>query len=520
MPNIRRMLLADIVETSRAVTETRSRSKKIELCAACLARLSADDVALGVAFLSGELRQGKIGVGFGILRALATGPDAHGPVLTIRDVDAEFDALAQETGRGSAARRNERLQTLFSKATRVEREFLERLLVGALRQGALEGILTDAVARATHTDVRAVRRAVMLAGSLRAVAVVARAEGDAGLGRFRVEPLTPLSPMLAETADDLRALFTDGNPVAFETKVDGVRIQAHKKGGDVRLFTRNSNDVTARLPEVVAVVRSLAVTDAVLDGEVIALAEDGRPLPFQTTMSRFGNQRDTERLKRELPLTAVFFDLIHLDGTDFVDRPGSERFAALERVVPALNLVHREVVVSEDAARAFLARVLAEGHEGVMAKALDAPYLAGRRGAGWQKIKPAHTLDLVVIGVEWGSGRRKGLLSNLHLGARDPSNGGFVMLGKTFKGMTDEMLRFQTKRLLELETSRTDYTVLVRPELVVEIAFDGIQESPTYPGGLALRFARVKRYREDKSASEADTIDDVQRIALHRSVRD
>jgi DNA ligase-1 len=509
--------LSELVETSRTVAETRSRSQKIERLAACLASMDGQEMPIGIAFLSGDLRQGKIGLGYATLRELNLGEAASDPELTLLDADDAFGDIAAIAGAGSSGRRGERLAALFRQAAAVEQDFLKRLITGELRQGALEGILLEAVARATQTSAASLRRAAMLTGDLRGVAQVARVRGEAGLAEFRIHPLTPLSPMLAQSAKSFGDIFGAEEAVALEYKVDGARIQVHRAGREVRIFTRNLNDVTARLPEIVDRVLRLPVRDVVLDGEAIALAPEGRPHAFQTTMRRFGKKLEVARLRSEFPLTPFFFDCLHVDGQDLIDLRESERFDALTAVVDSDIRIVRRVVTGEEAARAFMDEALDRGHEGAMAKALDAPYEAGRRGSAWLKLKTAHTLDLVVIAVEWGSGRRQGMLSNLHLAARDPSSGQFVMLGKTFKGMTDEMLRFQTQKLLSLEMSRTDWTVFVRPELVVEIAFDGVQESPQYPAGLALRFARVKRYREDKTAAEADTIDQVR--AIHQRGR-
>jgi DNA ligase-1 len=456
--------------------------------------------------------QGKIGLGYATVRKLEAGPTAESASLELREVNRAFDDIAHISGAGSAARRTARLVELFRRSTDDERHFLVRLIVGELRQGANEGVVLEAIARATGVSAASIRRATTLAGDARRVAQVAKAAGEAGLSEFRIHPFTPLMPMLAQPAADLAEVFASGKPVALEYKLDGARIQVHRVGDDVRIYTRSLHDVSDRLPEIAERVRKMPVQSVVLDGEAIALASDGRPLPFQTTMRRFRKQLDVAGLVEELPMTPVFFDCLHLDGKDLIDQGEAERFAALSKITEPENRITRSVVADQAAARVFIEAALGLGHEGVMAKDVAAPYEAGRRGAAWLKLKPAHTLDLVVLAVEWGSGRRKGLLSNLHLGARDPETGGFVMLGKTFKGMTDAMLRFQTEKLLSLELSRDDYTVTVKPELVVEIAFDGVQESPQYPAGLALRFARVKGYREDKSAAEADTIDTIRTI--------
>ncbi len=386
---------------------------------------------------------------------------------------------------------------------------------GELRQGALAGIVTDAVAAAAGVDAKAVRRAAMLAGDLPAVAEAALTSGAAGLDGFHLQVGRPVQPMLAKTAPSLEAALDGAGPSAVEWKLDGVRIQVHRDGDAVGVFTRTLDSVGERMPEIAEAVRALPLRTVILDGEAIALRPDGRPRPFQETASRAASRGDVAALRAAVPLTAFFFDVLHLDGRDLLDLPGSERLAAIEPLLPAGAWVPRLVTDDFGEAEAFLDDAIARGHEGVVVKALAAPYEAGRRGAGWIKVKPVHTLDLVVLAAEWGHGRRQGLLSNLHLGARDPAGDGFVMLGKTFKGLTDELLQWQTTRLLELEARRTASTVYVHPELVVEIAFDGIQTSSRYPGGMALRFARVLRYRPDKQAGEADTIDTLR--ALHEA---
>jgi ATP-dependent DNA ligase I len=498
------VLLADVAVTSAAVAATSSRLAKREALAACLARLAPEEVAVAVAYLSGELPHGPIGVGWAALREHP--PAAPAATLELLEVDAALRAVGAASGPGSQALRKEFLAGLLARATAEEQTFLTGLLLGGLRQGALEGVMVDAVAQAAGVPLAAVRRACMLSGDLGAVASATLAEGEAALERFRLELLRPLQPMLAQTAEDAADAVGRFGEAAVEWKLDGARIQVHRAGEEARVFTRNLADVTARVREVVAAVRALPVESIVLDGEAIALDDDGRPRPFQVTMSRFGS-RDERR--HATALTPVFFDCLHLDGDDLLDRPARERFAALEQRLPGELRVRRIVTADPAEAERFFDEAIARGHEGVLVKALDAPYEAGRRGGGWLKVKRAHTLDLVVLAVEWGSGRRRGTLSNLHLGARDPATGGFVMLGKTFKGMTDAMLAWQTERLLELETHRDGHVVHVRPELVVEIAFDGVQGSSRYPGGLALRFARVKGYRTDKRADEADTIDAV-----------
>jgi len=503
------MLLAQIARTSADVAATSSRLGKVARLAECLAQAAPPEVRAAVSYLSGVLPQGTIGVGWAALRDLP--PPAGEPSLELGEVDAALTRIAAIGGAGSQARRREELERLFGRATEGEQEFLTGLLLGGLRQGALEGVMTEAIAKAADLPAPAVRRALMLSGDLGEVAEAALAGAPDALSRFRLELLRPIQPMLAQTADDVREALARAQPAAIEWKLDGARIQAHRLGNEVRLFTRNLADITDRAPEVVAQLRELPAEAVILDGEVIALRENGRPEPFQVTMSRFGSKVDVERLRQAVPLSPFFFDCLHLDGLDLLDRPAGERIAALDRILPEALRVPRVETDDPDEGGRFLAETLARGHEGVMVKALEAPYEAGRRGAGWLKVKVAHTLDLVVLAVEWGSGRRSGKLSNIHLGARDPA-GGFVMLGKTFKGMTDEMLAWQTERLLELETRREGHVVYVRPELVVEIAFDGVQASSRYPGGLALRFARVKGYRPDKRADEADTIDTVRAI--------
>ena len=506
------MLLAELIAASERVAATRSRLAKIDALADCLRRLDPAEIALGVAYLSGDTRQRKTGVGYaGLKDALATAA-ASAAELTLPQMDEALERLSKAQGRGSAAERAKSLAELFARATAAEQDFLVRLLLGELRQGALEGIMLDAIAKAAGLPAAKVRTAAMRAGGLPQVAQAALAEGEAGLARFALRVFTPVQPMLAQGAEDVAEALVRLDTAALEWKLDGARVQAHMSGGEVRVYTRSLNEVTAAVPEVVAVLRGSGARELIADGETIALRPDGTPYPFQETMRRFGRRLDAEALRASHPLSVYFFDCLFIDGEDLTAKPAQERFAALERALPAAVLVPRLVTGDREAAQAFYESALARGHEGVMAKALDAPYEAGSRGAGWLKIKKTHTLDLVVIAVEWGSGRRRGWLSNLHLGARDPDAGGFVMLGKTFKGMTDQMLAWQTEKLLSLETSREDHVVHVRPELVAEIAFNEIQASPTYAGGFALRFARVKRYREDKAAAEADTIGTVRAL--------
>jgi DNA ligase-1 len=514
------MLLATIAETSAEVAATSARLKKVELLAATLAALRPDEIQVTVAYLSGVLPHAPVGVGWAALHNLP--PPAHPPpTLEVLEVDAALRAVGETRGSGSQARRKSELDGLFARATEPEQRFLRRLLLGELRQGALEGVMVDAVARAARVPAADVRRALMLAGELGGVAAAALAEGKTGLARFRLTVLRPVQPMLAQTAEDLTAALGRITPAGVEWKLDGARLQVHRLGTDVRAFTRNLADVTDRVPEVVDAVGRLPVESIVLDGEVIALEESGRPRPFQVTMGRFASRLRADELRASVPLSPLFFDCLHLDGEDLLERPARERLDALHERLPESLCVPQIETDDVAAAEEFLDDVLERGHEGVMVKALDAPYDAGRRGSGWLKVKRAHTLDLVVLAAEWGHGRRNGWLSNLHLGARDEAAGGLVMLGKTFKGMTDEMLTWQTERLLELEAGRDSHTVYVRPELVVEVAFDGVQQSPRYPGGMALRFARIKGYRPDKRPDEADTIETVRAIHAgnHRARR-
>ncbi len=506
---MRTVLLSEMAEASEAVAATSSRLAKIEVLAKALHDAGPAEVTIAVAYLSGELPQRQIGVGWATLRQAA--PPAGEPTLTLTEVDAAFSAIGAVAGKGSVATRKQLVDELMGRATAAEQSFLLRLLSGELHQGALEGVMAEAIARAAEVPSTAVRRALMLSGSMRTVAETALAQGADGLREFGLEVGRPIGPMLASSAPTIEDALAKITPAAVEWKMDGIRVQVHLLGGQVKLFTRTLDDITGRLPDVVAELSQLPARDAVLDGELVALQEDGRPYPFQVTASR------TSRRTGEpaAGLSAFLFDLVHLDGEDMIHRPGAERYEALARVVPERLRMPRLVTSSVEAATAFFDDALAVGHEGVVVKSLDTPYTAGRRGAGWIKVKPRHTLDLVILAAEWGHGRRRGWLSNLHLGARDPETGGFVMLGKTFKGLTDEMLTWQTERLLALENSRDDYTVYVRPELVAEIAFDGVQRSPRYPGGIALRFARVLRYREDKGAAEADTLETVRATSPH-----
>jgi ATP-dependent DNA ligase I len=499
------LLLADVAAASTAVAAVPARTAKIAALAELLGRAGPGDVATVVAWLSGELTQRQIGVGYALLREPPA--PAADPALTVGEVEARFTAIGALGGKGSTTARREAVAELLGRATADEQAFLVRLLIGDLRQGALAGVMTDAVAKAAGVPGTAVRGALTLRGDLAAVATIALAEGRPGLAAIRLEVGRPLSPMLAGTAADVSAAMSKLDAAAFvDAKLDGARVQVHRDGDEVAVFTRTLDDVTARLPEVVALARALPAQALVLDGEAIALRDDGRPEPFQVTAARFGT-----RGGRTAPLASLFFDLLHLDGQDLLGEPLSARAEALGATVPAEHVVARARAGDAAAAQAAFDAAMTAGHEGVVVKAVDAPYAAGRRGSGWLKVKPVHTLDLVVLAAEWGHGRRRGFLSNLHLGARDGD--GWAMLGKTFKGLTDELLAWQTEQLLARETHREGIAVFVRPELVAEIAFDGVQTSTRYASGMALRFARVKRYRDDKTAADADTVETVRAIA-------
>jgi len=501
------MLLSDLVAVSSAVAATRSRKEKTLLIATLLSDAEPGERALVTLYLSGRLRQRRTGLGWRSLQALPE--PAPDPTLTVAEVDDAFAAMAGLSGAGSAAARTAAVTGLFGRATAEEQRWLRAVAVGEVRQGALDAVVTEALAAAAEVPLTAVRRAAMLAGGATYV-VDAAFSGVEALEQVGLTVGSAILPMLASSAPDLPAALAKvpAGPagVAVDAKLDGIRIQVHRSGDDVLIATRSLEEITHRLPEVVEAVRALPVTTVVLDGEALALDEDGRPRPFQETASRTASGEG-------VAVTPYFFDVLHLDGRDLLDLPAHERWDALEALVPEPHRVPRWRGDDAEAAVAFTQRVLADGHEGVVVKSADAPYEAGRRGAAWVKVKPVHTLDLVVLAVEWGSGRRHGWLSNIHLGARDPDDPErFVMLGKTFKGMTDEVLAWQTERFQELETHREGHVVHVRPEQVVEIAFDGLQRSSRYPGGVALRFARVLRYRDDKTAAEADTIDVVRSL--------
>ncbi|KGN40959.1 ATP-dependent DNA ligase [Knoellia aerolata] len=502
------MPFARLVEAADALAATRSRTAKTEVLAGLLRALSPEESEAAVGLLLGSIRQGSIGLGYRtVLGARDAATPADAPTLTVGDVDAVLDEIAGLSGSGSVGTRHAALVSLFERATEAEQEHLVRALTGEMRTGALEGVLTDGLAKAVGLPLADVRRAVMLSGSLSGTVRLALSSPEAlegvGLG-----VLTPVQPMLASTAADVTAALLVTGEASVEHKLDGARIQVHRSGSEVRVYTRSLADVTSRVPEIVEVARALPVESVILDGETLMLDDDGSPRPFQDTMSRFGADESREQV-----LAPRFFDVLHVDGEDLIDRPLAERLAVLERIGPAYRIAG-EVTADPEVALRVSQDALAAGHEGVMVKAIDSTYAAGRRGKHWVKVKPVHTYDLVVLGVERGSGRRKGWLSNLHLGARDPEGefgpeGGFVMVGKTFKGLTDELLRWQSETFPEYEVSDNGWALMMRPEVVVEVAIDGVQRSSRYPGGVALRFARVKRYRvgaDAKPAAEADTI--------------
>ena len=505
------MLLAAVVEVSRRVSDTSRRLEKRDLIAGLLRQLRPEEIAIVVSFLAGTIRQGRIGIGYAALRD-ASAPPAAAPGLEIAEVDCTFDSIIAASGNGSQRRRMQLLSDLLARATEPEQRFLVRLLMGELRQGALEAVMVEAMAKASGANVERVRRAVMLAGDVAQVARALLEKGESALDQYDIQLFRPVQPMLAGSAEDIDEALADLGEAALEYKLDGARVQAHRSGEDVVVYSRALKDVTAAVPEVVEAVRALPANELILDGEVISLEPDGRPRPFQVTMRRFGRKLDVERLRAELPMTPFWFDLLYLDGGSLLDQPQSKRFGALVEIAPASVIPHATASDVRHAAE-FMEQALNRGHEGIMAKAMNAPYAAGARGQSWIKVKRARTLDLVILAAEWGHGRRHGWLSNLHLGARDTEKGGFAMLGKTFKGLTDEMLAWQTEELLKLEISRDSYTVYVQPKLVVEIAFNEIQVSPRYASGLALRFARVKRYRTDKTAAESDTFQTARNLA-------
>lgn len=510
------MQLGELVALQDRLRQTSKKGEKVALIANLLRQARAREVELLALYLTGTLPQGRIGFGWRTIETAlggVAGAPREGSPLSLTDVDQAFGGLATDKGAGSADRRTQGLRSLFARSDDAERRFLVGLLMGEVRQGAQHGLVQEAIAKATGLLPATVRQAAMFGSSLGEVARVALEEGAGGLGRFSLRLLQPVAPMLANAAEDVEDALERLGEAAFEYKLDGARIQVHKAGDLIRVFTRQLQDVTARVPEVVEWTRALPTQELLLEGEAIALRADGRPHPFQVTMRRFGRSKGVDAARAELPLHSFFFDVLHASGEGtLIGLPYTERIARLQALLPPASLLPRLVTARAEEAGRFLDQALAAGHEGLMAKSLAAPYAAGHRGSHWLKLKSARTLDLVVLAVEWGSGRRKGWLSNLHLGARDEGSGQFVMLGKTFKGLTDERLRWQTEKLLALETHRDAYTVHVRPELVVEVAFNDVQESPRYPAGLALRFARVKRYRPDKTPGEADTLGTVQEI--------
>ncbi|MFF8395572.1 ATP-dependent DNA ligase [Streptomyces sp. NPDC016172] len=511
------MLLHRLARVSQEVAATSARSRKTALLAELFRDAEAEDVPIVIPYLAGRLPQGRIGVGWKVL-SRPVAPAAE-PGLTVREVDARLAELAKVSGPGSQAERSRLVGELMGAATEDEQRFLLGLLTGEVRQGALDAVAVEGLAQATGAPSADVRRAVMLAGSLQAVAEALLADGPAALDRFRLTVGRPVLPMLAHSASSVAEAVDKLGACAVEEKLDGIRVQVHREGDTVRLYTRTLDDITDRLPEVTAAALELRGERFILDGEVISFDEGGRPRSFQETAGRVGSRTDVTTAARAVPVSPVFFDALSVDGHDLLDLPFAERHAELARLVPEPMRVRRTLVSGPDdtpAAEEFLAETLKRGHEGVVAKALDASYSAGRRGASWLKVKPVHTLDLVVLAAEWGHGRRTGKLSNLHLGART-ADGGLAMLGKTFKGMTDAMLTWQTERLRQLAVDDNGHVVTVRPELVVEIAYDGLQRSTRYPAGVTLRFARVVRYREDKRPEDADTVDTL--LAAHPQVR-
>jgi DNA ligase-1 len=532
------MLLDSLVRTSAAVAANAGRLAKIDEIARLLSDVPAAEIAVAVSFLSGDLTQRQIGVGYAALTDLMggygpvaspasadLGEPAPAPQLTLTETDQALGRIGALAGQGSQAERRRLLANLLSRATDAERQFLVRLLAGDLRQGALDGVMTDAIARAAGVPAANVRRAHQLSGSLAtagAAALGAGGDSDAAAAALRAVTLQvgrPIRPMLAAAAPTVAAALDRIAPAAVEWKVDGIRVQVHRTPTGVRVFSRTLDDITHRVPEIARAAMSLAASDAVLDGEAVALRPDGRPYPFQVTSARAASQAGPGGEAGQVPLSLFLFDALRLDGADLVDAPAHERFSRLAAATPSELVIPRLVTSELAAAEQFFADAIERGHEGVVVKSVDAPYGAGRRGSEWIKVKPRHTLDLLVLGAEWGHGRRQGWLSNLHLGARDPATGRAVMLGKTFKGLTDALLAWQTERLLELADpvfrdadGPRRGVVRVRPELVIEIAFDGVQASTRYPGGVTLRFARVLRYRPDKNPAEADTIDAVRAL--------
>jgi DNA ligase-1 len=506
------MLLKTLVDVSEKIGQTSSKKEKVALIAELLRRCRGRETALAASYLAGRLPQGRLGVGWKMLQQALADLSPAPLGLGLLEFSDRLDGIVAEKGVGSTDRKTRSLREMLASADEKERIFVIRLISGEIRQGALDGLVMEAIAKAASAAPGLVREAFMFSGEIGEVAAAALEAGTEGLARFGPRLFHPIAPMLASPAGGKEEALARLGQAAWEFKLDGARIQLHKQGNEIRIFTRHLKEVTESLPEIVTLARRWPMQSAIFEGEALALKPDGKPHPFQTTMRRFGRVQNVEAMRSEIPLTPFFFDLLYLEGQSLCGKPYLERFNLLAQNISPASLIERIISADDNEVKAFLQKSIQAGHEGIMAKGLDSPYQAGQRGFHWLKIKPAHTLDLVVLAAEWGHGRRKGWLSNLHLGARDPESAGFVMLGKTFKGLTDAMLQWQTGRLLQLETSRDRYTVYVKPEVVVEIAFSDLQQSPRYPGGLALRFARVKRFREDKTAADADTIQTVWRI--------
>lgn len=506
------MLLSDLVTVSKRVSETQRKKEKILLISNFLKNCYGEEISIAASYLSGEIPQGSLGIGWGILQKVISNPILNPKSFKLTEIDKIFHELTFLRGKGSSEKKIKLLQNLFSSINDDEKRFIIGLITGELRQGALKGIVIEAIAEASNIPIQLVQQALMFSGKIGEVARIALEKGLRGLSIFKPRLFQPIAPMLANTAESEEDPLIRWGKVACEFKIDGARIQVHKDGEEVKVFTRHLKEVTERVPEIIELVRSFPFDKAIIEGEIFAIRSDGRPMPFQITMRRFGRIQDIENIKNEFPLSSNFFDLLYIDGDSLINESYHRRFQILSNYVPDKYLIPRIVTEDKNEILEFLNISLNKGNEGIMAKSMDSPYVAGHRGYYWLKIKPAKTLDLVVLAAEWGHGRRSGYLSNLHLGARDPESGKFIMLGKTFKGLTDEMLKWQTEKLLSIEIGRDEWTVYVEPKLVVEIAFDSLQESPRYPGGLALRFARVKRYREDKSPQEVDTIQKVWEI--------
>lgn len=506
------MFLSDIVEVSKKVSETTLKKKKIFLISNFLKNCCEKEISIAASYLSGEIPQGRLGIGWNILEKAISNLTVYPKPINLIEVDRVFNEISSFSGKGSLEEKIKLIRNLFSSLNDEERRFIIGLITGELRQGALEGIVIDAIAEASNIPEPLIQQAFMFSGNIGEVARISLEKGISGLSVFKPKLFQPISPMLANTAENEEEPLKRWGKAACEYKIDGARIQLHKDREEIKVFTRHLKEVTERVPEIIELVRKFPFNQAIFEGEVFAVGKDERPLPFQITMRRFGRIQEIEKIKDELPLTSYFFDLLYIDGESLLNEPYHKRFHLLSQYIPCRYIIPRIITNEKNEIMEFFKKSLTEGNEGIMAKSIDSPYVAGHRGYYWLKIKHAETLDLVILGAEWGHGRRRGYLSNLHLGARDPESGKFIMLGKTFKGLTDEMLKWQTEKLLSIEIDRDKWTVYVQPKLVVEIAFDSLQESPRYPGGLALRFARVKRYRTDKSPEEADTIQKVWKI--------